>query len=162
MIRRHRAPDSTYLLTGSGDAELGGFAFGEFGDGKSCDPCRPGILPAAVSIADPNGWQSASYAEKSCEESLAYSDFVPAAKLARREGLDVVLDPLWNHITPSLHEHIDRLRSVWPKPGHRAPAVPGEDQKLFRSKASIPGTAVTTARVEASEIRSTLDVASRY
>jgi hypothetical protein len=30
----HRAPDSTYLLTGSGDAELGGFAFRESGDGK--------------------------------------------------------------------------------------------------------------------------------
>jgi uncharacterized LabA/DUF88 family protein len=48
------------------------------------------------------------------------SDFVPAAKLARREGLDVVLDPLWNHITPSLHEHIDGLRSVWPKPELRS------------------------------------------
>lgn len=44
------------------------------------------------------------------------SDFVPAAKLARREGLDVVLDPLWNHVSPSLHEHIDGLRSVWPDP----------------------------------------------
>jgi len=44
------------------------------------------------------------------------ADFVPAAKLARREGLDVVLDPLWNHIAPSLHEHIDGLKSVWPKP----------------------------------------------
>jgi hypothetical protein len=85
------------------------------------------------------------------------SDFVPAAKLARREGLDVVLDPLRNHITPSLHEHIEGLRSVWPKPGHRAPAVPGEDQKAFRSKASIPGAAPTTARTEASETRSTLD-----
>jgi uncharacterized LabA/DUF88 family protein len=42
------------------------------------------------------------------------SDFVPAAKLARREGLDVVLDPLWNHIAESLHEHIDGLKSVWP------------------------------------------------
>ncbi|HEY0682682.1 MAG TPA: NYN domain-containing protein [Steroidobacter sp.] len=41
------------------------------------------------------------------------SDFVPAAKLARREGLDVVLDPLWNHIPNSLREHIDGLRSVW-------------------------------------------------
>ena len=47
------------------------------------------------------------------------SDFVPAAKLARREGLDVVLDPLWNHVTPSLHEHIDGLKSVWPDPRHR-------------------------------------------
>jgi uncharacterized LabA/DUF88 family protein len=44
------------------------------------------------------------------------ADFVPAAKLARREGLDVVLDPLWNSISPSLHEHIDGLKSVWPRP----------------------------------------------
>ncbi len=43
-------------------------------------------------------------------------DFVPAAKLARREGLDVVLDPLWNRVAPSLHEHIDGLKSVWPNP----------------------------------------------
>jgi uncharacterized LabA/DUF88 family protein len=48
------------------------------------------------------------------------SDFVPAAKLARREGLDVVLDPLWNRISPSLHEHIDGLKSVWPNPVNRA------------------------------------------
>lgn len=45
------------------------------------------------------------------------SDFVPAAKLARREGLDVILDPLWNHIAESLHEHIDGLKSVWPRSG---------------------------------------------
>lgn len=37
------------------------------------------------------------------------SDFVPAAKLARREGIDFVLDPLWNHIKPDLYEHIDGL-----------------------------------------------------
>jgi uncharacterized LabA/DUF88 family protein len=43
------------------------------------------------------------------------SDFVPAAKLARREGLDVVLDPLWNHIAHSLHEHIDGLKCHWVK-----------------------------------------------
>jgi uncharacterized LabA/DUF88 family protein len=43
------------------------------------------------------------------------SDFVPAAKLARREGLDVVLDPLWGYVAPSLHEHIDGLRTHWPK-----------------------------------------------
>jgi len=46
-------------------------------------------------------------------------DFVPAAKLARREGLDVVLDPLWNRVAPSLHEHIDGLKSVWPNPSLR-------------------------------------------
>jgi uncharacterized LabA/DUF88 family protein len=44
------------------------------------------------------------------------ADFVPAAKLARREGLDVVLDPLWAPISPSLNEHIDGLDSHWPKP----------------------------------------------
>lgn len=41
------------------------------------------------------------------------ADFVPAAKLARREGVDVVLDPLWNHIAHSLHEHIDGLKCFW-------------------------------------------------
>lgn len=37
------------------------------------------------------------------------SDFVPAAKLARREGIDFILDPLFNHIKPDLYEHIDGL-----------------------------------------------------
>lgn len=44
------------------------------------------------------------------------SDFVPAAKLARREGIDFILDPLWTPIRPDLHEHIDGLHSVWAKP----------------------------------------------
>ncbi len=39
-------------------------------------------------------------------------DFIPAAKLARREGIDFVLDPLWNPIDPSLHEHVDGVRTV--------------------------------------------------
>lgn len=39
------------------------------------------------------------------------SDFVPAAKLARREGIDFVLDPLFNHISEDLMEHIDGLRT---------------------------------------------------
>lgn len=44
------------------------------------------------------------------------SDFVPAAKLARREGIDFILDPLWNHTNLDLLEHIDGLWSVWPDP----------------------------------------------
>lgn len=44
------------------------------------------------------------------------SDFVPAAKLARRKGIDFILDPLWSHITDSLNEHVDGIRSVWAKP----------------------------------------------
>lgn len=47
------------------------------------------------------------------------TDFVPAAKLARREGIDFVLDPMWNHINPSLFEHIDGLRSTCPNPAKR-------------------------------------------
>lgn len=39
------------------------------------------------------------------------SDFVPAAKLARREGIDFVLDPMGAQIKPELFEHIDGLRS---------------------------------------------------
>lgn len=43
------------------------------------------------------------------------SDFVPAAKLARREGVEFVLDPMWQSIRPELEEHIDRLHSTFPK-----------------------------------------------
>lgn len=41
------------------------------------------------------------------------SDFVPAAKLARREGVDFLLDPMWNPIKPHLFEHIDGLHSTF-------------------------------------------------
>ena len=44
------------------------------------------------------------------------SDFVPAAKLARREGIDFILDPMWNNIKPHLFEHIDGLVSKIEKP----------------------------------------------
>lgn len=39
------------------------------------------------------------------------SDFVPAAKLARREGVDFILDPMGQKINPDLNEHIDGIRS---------------------------------------------------
>jgi uncharacterized LabA/DUF88 family protein len=44
------------------------------------------------------------------------ADFVPAAKLARREGIDFILDPMWGVIADDLHEHIDGLRSTCPRP----------------------------------------------
>lgn len=43
------------------------------------------------------------------------SDFVPAAKMARREGVDFILDPMWADIRPNLFEHIDGLSSMWGK-----------------------------------------------
>lgn len=42
------------------------------------------------------------------------SDFVPAAKLARREGIDFVLDPMKANVEPQLYEHIDGMKSVRP------------------------------------------------
>lgn len=45
------------------------------------------------------------------------SDFVPAAKLARREGMEFILDALhFDRLRPDLHEHIDGLVSAFPKP----------------------------------------------
>lgn len=44
------------------------------------------------------------------------SDFVPASKIARREGIDVILDPMWHKsIAENLKEHIDGVYSCWRK-----------------------------------------------
>lgn len=51
------------------------------------------------------------------------SDFVPAAKLARREGIDFILDPLGQQINADLFEHIDGLRSGLRKPRPSQTAV---------------------------------------
>ena len=47
------------------------------------------------------------------------SDFVPAAKLARREGIDFILDPMGADIKADLFEHIDGLETPWK---HKPPA----------------------------------------
>lgn len=39
------------------------------------------------------------------------SDFVPAAKLARIEGIDVVLDPMRNPVNPDLMTHVDGVNT---------------------------------------------------
>ena len=48
------------------------------------------------------------------------ADFVPAAKLARREGVKIILDPLWHRIGDDLYEHIDELHSCFSKPERKA------------------------------------------
>ena len=45
------------------------------------------------------------------------SDFVPAAKLARREGVEFLLDPLWQSVKDDLHEHVDGVVSGFKRPG---------------------------------------------
>ena len=42
------------------------------------------------------------------------SDFVPAAKLARREGIDFILDPMQANVEPQLFEHVDGIASKSP------------------------------------------------
>jgi uncharacterized LabA/DUF88 family protein len=44
------------------------------------------------------------------------ADFVPAAKLARREGIDFILNSMGQTISPGLFEHIDGLHSVKLRP----------------------------------------------
>lgn len=43
------------------------------------------------------------------------SDFVPAAKQARREGIDFILDPMRAPVKDDLYEHIDGIRTKAPK-----------------------------------------------
>lgn len=47
------------------------------------------------------------------------SDFVPAAKMARREGIDIILDPLGQAVHAHLHEHTDGVRSPLRRPRSR-------------------------------------------
>ena len=42
------------------------------------------------------------------------SDFVPAAKLARREGIDFILDPMKANVEPQLFKHIDGIYNTTP------------------------------------------------
>jgi len=51
------------------------------------------------------------------------SDFVPAAKLARREGVEFLLDPLWQQVSDELNEHVDGVVSVFPKPPADGPSL---------------------------------------
>lgn len=44
------------------------------------------------------------------------SDFVPAAKYARRNGVDFILDPMWHGIKQELSEHVDGMYTPWRKP----------------------------------------------
>jgi len=59
------------------------------------------------------------------------SDFVPAAKLARREGIDFILDPMWANIRADLHEHVDGIRTVFERPQiHDAESSPAKSSGI--------------------------------
>lgn len=66
------------------------------------------------------GLDIASLAHKGLVDQIVLiagdSDFVPAAKYARREGIDFILDPMWHTIKDSLNVHIDGLNQRTNKP----------------------------------------------
>lgn len=43
------------------------------------------------------------------------SDFIPVAKMARRNGIDFILDPMKQYIKPKLSEHIDGIETYTDK-----------------------------------------------
>ena len=52
------------------------------------------------------------------------SDFVPAARLARREGATVILDPLRQQVAPDLWEHVDNVVYGFGNLMHRPGQIP--------------------------------------
>lgn len=66
------------------------------------------------------GLDIASMAQKQLVDQIILiagdSDFVPAAKHARREGIDFILDPMWHTIKSSLNVHVDGIRSKTSRP----------------------------------------------
>ena len=58
-------------------------------------------------------------ADKRASELIAYCQahlkYEQQRELARREGIDFILDPMWATIKDNLFEHIDGLRSNWGK-----------------------------------------------
>lgn len=82
------------------------------------DDVTPDIRQKAVDMRV--GLDIASLAYKRLVDQIVLfsgdSDFVPAAKLARIEGIDFILDPMWCAIGPDLREHIDGLHSTIRKP----------------------------------------------
>lgn len=79
----------------------------------------PGLRQKAVDMRI--GIDIASLALKKQVDTIVLvagdSDFVPAAKLARREGVRIILDPMWRSVAPGLFEHIDGLRSGYWRTG---------------------------------------------
>lgn len=67
------------------------------------------------------------------------SDFVPAAKHARREGIDFILDPMWHTIKPSLNEHIDGLQTKVHKP---------TDERIKKDPLYVKGKTNVTKNIE--------------
>ena len=69
------------------------------------------------------GLDIASLAQERIVEKIVLiagdSDFVPAAKFARRRGIELILDPMYKPIKLDLMEHIDGLNTTLPSKTRR-------------------------------------------
>lgn len=83
------------------------------------------------------GLDIASIAERGLVNQIVMitgdSDFVPAAKHARRSGIDFILDPLWATVSDSLNEHVDGVRECVSKPPRN------EDDPLYGKSEVLTG-----------------------
>jgi uncharacterized LabA/DUF88 family protein len=79
---------------------------------------KPELLQKAVDMK--MGLDIASLAYKKIVDMIVVisgdSDMVPALKMARIEGIQVLLDPMWGPVTDDLTEHVDFLSSKIPRP----------------------------------------------
>lgn len=62
------------------------------------------------------------------------SDFVPAAKFARRNGVDFILDPMWHPFRPELGEHVDGMYTPWANPAKVRPKGSGKKTQKARAQ----------------------------
>jgi uncharacterized LabA/DUF88 family protein len=85
------------------------------------------------------------------------ADFVPAAKLARREGVDFVLDSMHAHINAALYEHIDALVSMAPAPTAGANASQPPKGYSLTYTNTVPTTGAFTPVDPATLLRRIID-----
>lgn len=76
------------------------------------------------------------------------SDFVPAAKHARRSGIDFILDPMWANVADSLNEHVDGVRECVSRPPENAKDPLHSPEDPPRTDPGRDGTRNSTGDVE--------------
>ena len=81
------------------------------------------------------------------------SDFVPAVKIARREGVKIILDNMNNNINPELQEHVDENLTFVEDPDFLAvyknnPSAQEASENLSRESESAPEETGGQTKVE--------------
>ena len=89
------------------------------------------------------------------------SDFVPAAKLARREGIDFVLDSMKQKIKADLFEHIDGLYTEVNDDGSMKHPLPMEEKNKIRAFQNSNRNRKRTANTVSNEKKAVPDKPSR-